>query len=74
MGRRAKPPKGKAEAKRPLARKAPRNDGARVYDLEKRLADALINLLPMDPVCTAHLARSGRSAVRSAERHGLTSR
>jgi two-component system, NtrC family, sensor kinase len=41
MGRRAKPAKGKAEAKRPLARKLPKNDGASVSDLEKRLAEAL---------------------------------
>ena len=42
MGRRAKPPKGKAEAKRPLARKSPKNeDSARVRDLEQRLAEAL---------------------------------
>src|SRR5262245_30778670 len=41
MGRRAKPAKGKAEAKRPLAGKPPKNEGARVRDLEKRLAEAL---------------------------------
>src|SRR6266545_3748573 len=41
MGRRAKPQKGKADAKRPLARKSRKDDGARVRDLEKRLAEAL---------------------------------
>src|SRR5262245_29249919 len=44
MGRRAKPTKGKAEAKRPSARKSPRDDGAKVRDLEKRLAEALAQL------------------------------
>ena len=41
MGRRAKPTKGKADAKRPLARKSAKDDGAKVRDLEKRLAEAL---------------------------------
>src|SRR5262245_5087837 len=41
MGRRVRPPKGKAEVKRPLPRKLPKDDGARVRDLEKRLAEAL---------------------------------
>ena len=41
MGRRAKPLKGKAETKRSSARKPPKNDGARVRALEKRLAEAL---------------------------------
>ena len=41
MGRRAKPVKGKAEAKRPLARKSPKDDGAKIRELEKRLAEAL---------------------------------
>jgi len=41
MGRRGKPAKSKAEAKRRLARKPPRDDGAKVRDLEKRLAEAL---------------------------------
>jgi two-component system, NtrC family, sensor kinase len=40
MGRRAKSPKGKAEAKRPPARKSPKSEGARVRDLEKRLVEA----------------------------------
>jgi hypothetical protein len=37
MGRRAKPAKGKAEAKRPLARKSSKDEGARVRDLEQEL-------------------------------------
>ena len=41
MSRRAKPPKGKEDAKRASARKSPKNDGSRVGDLEKRLAEAL---------------------------------
>src|SRR5215471_15880950 len=40
MHRRAKPKKAKAEAKRPLIRKPP-DDGAKVRDLEKRLAETL---------------------------------
>ena len=41
MGRRAKPAKTNVEAKRSLARKSPRDEGARARDLEKRLAEAL---------------------------------
>src|SRR5438445_4260436 len=41
MGRRAKPAKAKVEAKRPPARKSSKNEGSRVRDLEKRLAEAL---------------------------------
>jgi hypothetical protein len=41
MGRRAKPAKVKAEAKRPLAGKSPKNAGSEVRDLEKRLAESL---------------------------------
>ena len=41
MGRRAKPPKKNAEAKRPLAGKTPKDGGAKVRDLEQRLAEAL---------------------------------
>jgi hypothetical protein len=41
MGQRAKSRKGKAEPKRPPARKPPKNEGVRVRDLEKRLADSL---------------------------------
>ena len=37
MDRRGKPKKVKANAKRPLARKSPKDDGALVRDLEKRL-------------------------------------
>src|SRR4029077_5634144 len=41
MGRRAKPQKGEADtAKRALARKSPKGEGAKVRDLEKRLAEA----------------------------------
>jgi signal transduction histidine kinase len=41
MDRRPKSPKGKAEPKRSPARKPPKSDGARVRDLEKRLAESL---------------------------------
>ena len=41
MGRRAKPVNGKAEAKRPLARKSSKDQGAKVRDLEKSLAESL---------------------------------
>src|SRR6266851_3381595 len=41
MGRRAKPAKVTAEAKRLPARKAPKREAARVHELEKRLAEAL---------------------------------
>lgn len=41
MRRRAKPAKTKVEGKRPLAPGAPRADGARVRDPEKRLAETL---------------------------------
>jgi hypothetical protein len=41
MGRRRKAKKVKAEAKRPLVRKSPRDPGGKVRDLEKRLAEAL---------------------------------
>jgi GAF domain-containing protein len=41
MRRSAKPAKAKGEAKPAVARKSPRDDGARVRDLEKRLAEAL---------------------------------
>jgi len=45
MDRRAKPPKGKAKAKRPSARKSPKDeDSGKVRDLEKRLAEALEQL------------------------------
>ena len=41
MGRRAKPLKGKADAKRTLSGKSPKNDGSKVRDLENRLAQSL---------------------------------
>jgi len=40
MGRGPKPKKSKVEPKPPVARKSPEDDGARVRDLEKRLAEA----------------------------------
>src|SRR4029450_8216259 len=41
MRRGPKPAKSKVEAKRSVARKSPKNDGARGRDLEKRLAESL---------------------------------
>jgi hypothetical protein len=41
MGRRAKSSKDNADAQRPLAGKTPTDDGAKVRDLEQRLAQAL---------------------------------
>jgi two-component system, NtrC family, sensor kinase len=41
MGRRAKPEKANVKDKRPLARTSPKDDAARVRDLEKRLAESL---------------------------------
>src|SRR3989454_3391933 len=41
MRRRAKPAKAKVEAKLPVAPKLPKNEGATVRNLEKRLAEAL---------------------------------
>src|SRR5512132_4265620 len=41
MGRRAKPAKGTAEAKRPFAGKTPKDEGAKVRGLEKRLTESL---------------------------------
>jgi GAF domain-containing protein len=41
MRRGAKPAKAKVEAKLPVARKSPENEGSRVRDLEQRLTEAL---------------------------------
>src|SRR5438445_13494384 len=41
MRRGAKPTKSKAKGKPPAARKSLKNDGSRVLDLERRLAEAL---------------------------------
>src|SRR5262245_47856292 len=40
MGRRAKSTKGKAKAMRALIRKPPKDDSAKIRDLQKRLAEA----------------------------------
>jgi signal transduction histidine kinase len=48
MGRRAKPAKGKAEAKQPLVRKSPNDDVGKVRDLETRLEEALEQLRRRD--------------------------
>src|SRR5262245_9970439 len=41
MDRRGKPKKAKAEAKRPLVRKPPKDPAGKVRDLEKRVAETL---------------------------------
>src|SRR5215467_3392795 len=41
MRRRTRPTKAKVEVKAPIARKPPKNGGAKVRDLEKRLTAAL---------------------------------
>src|SRR5258705_3765250 len=41
MRRGPRPAKAKAEAKLPVTRKSPRNDGARIHEVEKRLAESL---------------------------------
>jgi hypothetical protein len=48
MRRRAKPAKAKVEAKTTVARKSPKDDGATVRDLEKRLAETLGQLQSRD--------------------------
>ncbi|HEY7366278.1 MAG TPA: hypothetical protein VIE37_19435, partial [Methylomirabilota bacterium] len=48
MRRGARPAKAKVEAKLPAARKSRKNEGARVRDLEKRLAEALGQLQTRD--------------------------
>ena len=48
MAPRGRPSKVKAQAKRPRARKPPKDDAAKVRDLEKRLAEAVDQLLTRD--------------------------
>jgi CubicO group peptidase (beta-lactamase class C family) len=55
MGRRARPAKTKAEAKRSLSDKSPKNEGSRVRDLEKRLARQRVLALAL-LVCVAACA------------------
>src|SRR5215470_19795477 len=69
MRRGPKPAKSK-EAKPPVARKSPKDDGARVRDLEKRLAEALGQLLMRDRKLAE--ARGRESA--TAEIMGVISR
>jgi signal transduction histidine kinase len=62
MGRRAKAPKGKAEAKRAPARKPPKDEGVRVRDLEKRLAESLERENAKDRTLTEALAQQTATA------------
>src|SRR5262245_23855810 len=48
MGRRAKSSKDRAEAKRLLARKSSKDDGPKIHDPDKRLAEALAQLQTRD--------------------------
>jgi two-component system, NtrC family, sensor kinase len=57
MGRRAKPAKGKAEARRSSARKSPKDDAATIRNLEKRLAKALGQLQMRDRELAEALGR-----------------
>src|SRR5438034_5821515 len=52
MGRRAKPAKVKAKARRPLVRKAPTKGAARVQELETRLAETSALLREKDRALT----------------------
>jgi GAF domain-containing protein len=69
MGRRAKPQKGKADAKRALAGKTPKDEGAKVRDLEKRLAEAL----KLKGEALAQLQTRDRELVEAQEQQTATS-
>jgi two-component system, NtrC family, sensor kinase len=60
MRRRAKLPKAKGEAKLQVVRKSPKSDGAKLRDLEKRLAEAL-------KLKTEALQREAEALQREAE-------
>jgi signal transduction histidine kinase/CheY-like chemotaxis protein len=62
MGRRAKPVKRKAEAKRPPGRKSPKGDGGKVRDLEKRLAETLAQLQTRNHDLTEALAQQSATS------------
>ena len=55
MRRGAKPAKDKVQAKAAVTRKSPKNDDARVRDLEKRVAEALGQLQTRDRELTEAL-------------------
>src|SRR5262245_61590847 len=69
MGRRAQPAKGKAEAKRPSARKAPKDGEAKIRDLEKRLAEAL----KLKAEALGQLQTSNRERAEAQEQQAATS-
>ncbi len=76
MGGRAKSPKGKADAKRPLARKASTKGPARVRELELRLAKTNALLQEKDRALTEALEREtarDRALVESREQQTATS-
>ena len=76
MGRPAKPKKGKAEAKRPLAHKSPTTDDASVRDLEKRLAKAVklkTEALKREAEALGQLQARTRDLNESHEQQGATS-
>ena len=77
MGRRAPPKKGKAKAKRASAHKAPMGDGAKVRDLEKRLAEALereAQALEQLQTRNRELAESQQEQTATSEIMGVISR
>jgi GAF domain-containing protein len=69
MGRGPKPAKAKVEAKPPVSRKASKNDGSKVRDLEKRLADALRDKAE----ALEQLQRRDRELVEAQEQQTATS-
>src|SRR3989442_6492624 len=72
MGRRAKPPKGKAEAKRSLARRSPKDEGSGVRDLEQQLEARnreLVEAQEQQPA-TSEILRVISTSPSDAHRHG----
>jgi two-component system NtrC family sensor kinase len=62
MGRHAQPAKVKAKAKPPLARKAPTKGGARVHELEQRLAESLERETAKDRALTEALEQQAATS------------
>src|SRR5262245_61674381 len=67
MDRRAKPKNAKADGERARRRMPPKNDGAKVRDLEKRLAEAIGQLHMRDGELTETLKRKAEASKREAE-------
>src|SRR5258706_12755450 len=76
MGRRAKPAKVKAQAKRPLVRKAPTKGAVGGQELEKRLAGALkreAEALEQQTAAGALLQEKDRALTEALEQQTATS-